>query len=92
MVDASFGETGISVGKNLDGAFHSPRRVVNKSRSPRNFEPRRLSRRAGEVVKCGFISDPAILSIVGEANPEAMIPVLGDPLARHRTMLPLRHE
>ena len=59
MVDASVGgKTGINtpVGKNLVGAFHSPRRVVVG---------------LGEVVKCGFISDPAILSIV-EANAEAV--------------------
>lgn len=74
MVDASVGgKTGINtpVGKNLVGAFHSPRRVVVDLDRLETLNRDDYRAGLGEVVKCGFISDPAILSIV-EANPEAV--------------------
>ena len=74
MVDASVGgKTGINtpVGKNLVGAFHSPRRVVVDLDRLETLNHDDYRAGLGEVVKCGFISDPQILSIV-ESNPEAV--------------------
>ena len=73
MVDAAVGgKTGINTaeGKNLVGAFHPPAGVLcdlgTLETLPRNDYAAGLA----EVVKCGFIVDPAILALI-EEDPEA---------------------
>jgi 3-dehydroquinate synthase len=73
MVDAAVGgKTGINTpdGKNLVGAFHPPAGVLCDLAAletlPRNDYVAGLA----EVVKCGFIADPAILDLV-ESDLEA---------------------
>lgn len=66
MVDASVGgKTGINseYGKNLIGAFHSPISVVIDLQWLESLSDRDFSAGMAEVLKCGFISDPEILSI-----------------------------
>ncbi|GAW49476.1 MULTISPECIES: 3-dehydroquinate synthase [unclassified Nocardioides] len=70
MVDAAVGgKTGINTrrGKNLVGAFHEPAGVLCDLSTLRSLPRNELVSGLGEVVKCGFIADPAILSLV-EAN------------------------
>ena len=74
MVDAAVGgKTGINTaeGKNLVGAFHPPAAVLadldTLSTLPRN----ELISGMAEVIKCGFIADPAILDLV-EKDPSAV--------------------
>jgi 3-dehydroquinate synthase len=67
MVDAAVGgKTGIDVaaGKNLVGAFHPPAGVLCDLTALTTLPP--MDYRAGlaEVVKCGFIADPAILDLL----------------------------
>jgi len=83
MVDAAIGgKTGINVerGKNLVGAFYPPAAVVcdlaTLETLPRNDYVAGLA----EVVKCGFIADPAILDLI-EADPEGVV-VAGNPRER----------
>jgi 3-dehydroquinate synthase len=73
MVDAAIGgKTGVNsdAGKNLVGAFHPPVGVVCDLGGLQTLPD--LDYRAGlaEVVKCGFIADPAILDLI-EADPVA---------------------
>ncbi len=66
MVDAAVGgKTGIntSAGKNLVGAFHAPVRVVDDLDALSTLASADLRAGLGEVLKCGFIADPAILQI-----------------------------
>ena len=66
MVDASVGgKTGINsdYGKNLIGAFHSPIAVVIDPSWLATLSDRDLSAGMAEVIKCGFIADPQILSL-----------------------------
>ena len=77
MVDAAVGgKTGIDLaaGKNLVGAFHPPAGVLCDLTALATLPP--VDYRAGlaEVVKCGFIADPAILELLerdGLAAPAA---------------------
>ncbi|RAN79672.1 3-dehydroquinate synthase [Bacillus sp. SRB_336] len=74
MVDASVGgKTGINTaeGKNLVGAFHPPAGVLVDLDTLDTLPPNELLSGMAEVVKCGFIADPAILELI-EANPEAV--------------------
>jgi 3-dehydroquinate synthase len=74
MVDASVGgKTGINTaeGKNLVGAFHPPAGVLVDLDTLDTLPPNELLSGMAEVVKCGFIADPAILDLI-EANPEAV--------------------
>ncbi len=67
MVDAAIGgKTGINsdYGKNLIGAFHSPRKVVIDFAWLPSLSDRDFAAGLAEVVKCGFIKDPAILKIL----------------------------
>lgn len=67
MVDASVGgKTGInaSSGKNLIGAFHSPKQVFVDLNFLNRLPARDLSAGMAEVIKCGFISDYKILNLV----------------------------
>jgi 3-dehydroquinate synthase len=70
MVDAAIGgKTGVntSEGKNLVGAFHSPRAVLIDIDTLETLPRNELLAGFAEVAKCGFISDTSILDSV-EAN------------------------
>lgn len=83
MVDAAVGgKTGINTarGKNLVGAFHPPAGVLCDLDALRTLAPADYVAGLAEVVKCGFIADPAILDLI-EADPErATVP--GNPAER----------
>jgi 3-dehydroquinate synthase len=67
MVDAAIGgKTGLnaSSGKNLIGAFYSPRKVLIDIDFLRTLPHRDLNAGMAEVIKCGFISDYRILNLV----------------------------
>ncbi|WP_314214600.1 3-dehydroquinate synthase [Pseudarthrobacter equi] len=67
MVDASVGgKTGINTaeGKNLVGAFHPPAAVLADLDTLDTLPKNELISGMAEVVKCGFIADPAILELV----------------------------
>jgi 3-dehydroquinate synthase len=71
MVDASVGgKTGVNTaaGKNLVGAFHPPAGVVCDLRLLATLPRADLVAGLAEVVKAGFVADPAILGLV-EADP-----------------------
>jgi len=73
MVDAAVGgKTGINTaaGKNLVGAFHPPAAVLVDLGVLDELPPDEWVNGMAEVVKAGFIADPAILDLV-EADPEA---------------------
>jgi 3-dehydroquinate synthase len=75
MVDAAVGgKTGINTaaGKNLVGAFHPPAGVLCDLSLLATLPPRDFRAGLAEVVKCGFIADPAILELV-EADPAAAL-------------------
>jgi len=82
MVDAAVGgKTGINTGagKNLVGSFHEPSGVLCDLSLLRTLPHDELVAGMGEVVKCGFITDPAILDLV-EADPVAATDVDGPVL------------
>ncbi|MEE2523375.1 3-dehydroquinate synthase [Pseudarthrobacter sp. J75] len=88
MVDASVGgKTGINTaeGKNLVGSFHPPAAVLVDLDSLATLPKNELISGMAEVVKCGFIADPAILDLV-EKDPEAVTdpqsPVLRELIER----------
>ena len=67
MVDASVGgKTGINspFGKNLIGAFHSPISVLIDPSWLQTLSDRDFAAGLAEVVKCGFIDDGEILSLL----------------------------
>ena len=67
MVDAAVGgKTGINTraGKNLVGSFHEPAGVVCDLDLLATLPDAELRSGLGEVVKCGFIADPAFLRLV----------------------------
>jgi 3-dehydroquinate synthase len=67
MVDAAVGgKTGVNTaaGKNLVGAFHPPAGVLCDLATLDSLPPTDLVAGLAEVVKCGFIADPAILDLV----------------------------
>ena len=73
MVDAAVGgKTGINTaaGKNLVGAFHPPAGVLCDLDALETLPPDDYVAGLAEVVKCGFIADPAILDLI-EADPAA---------------------
>jgi 3-dehydroquinate synthase len=75
MVDAAVGgKTGINTaaGKNLVGAFHPPAGVLCDLAMFDTLPPADLLAGLAEVVKCGFIADPAILDLI-EADPAAAV-------------------
>jgi 3-dehydroquinate synthase len=72
MVDAAVGgKTGINTdrGKNLVGAFHPPVGVLCDLTALSTLPANDYIAGLAEVVKCGFIADPAILELI-EADPE----------------------
>src|SRR5215213_6585642 len=77
MVDAAVGgKTGMNTaeGKNLVGAFHEPAGVLCDLATLRTLPRAELVSGLAEVVKCGFIADPAILDIVEGSRTAATTP------------------
>ncbi|MGH3429193.1 MAG: 3-dehydroquinate synthase, partial [Mycobacteriales bacterium] len=77
MVDAAVGgKTGINTdaGKNLVGAFHPPAGVLCDLVTLTTLPRAELMSGMAEVVKCGFIADPAILDIVESTKSEDLVP------------------
>lgn len=77
MVDAAVGgKTGINtdVGKNLVGSFHVPSMVIEDLDTLRTLPDDIVREGLGEVVKCGFIRDDAILRLTA-ADPAAAVDV-----------------
>jgi 3-dehydroquinate synthase len=75
MVDAAVGgKTGINTGagKNLVGSFHEPAGVLCDLSLLASLPHEELVAGLGEVVKCGFIADPAILDLVERTDPAAL--------------------
>lgn len=67
MVDAAVGgKTGINTaeGKNLVGAFHPPAAVLADLDTLDTLPRNEIISGMAEVIKCGFIADPAILDLV----------------------------
>ena len=82
MVDAAVGgKTGVNTaeGKNLVGAFHPPAGVLCDLGALTTLPRADLAAGLAEVVKAGFIADPAILELV-EADPEAALDPRGPAL------------
>jgi 3-dehydroquinate synthase len=72
MVDAAIGgKTAVNIpeGKNLAGAFHQPAGVLADLATLGTLPGREYVSGLAEVIKAGFIADPAILDLV-EADPE----------------------
>ncbi|MCB8956551.1 MAG: 3-dehydroquinate synthase [Nocardioides sp.] len=77
MVDAAVGgKTGINTrsGKNLVGSFHEPAGVLCDLSLLRSLPRAELVAGLGEVVKCGFIADPAILELVEKHDAAEITP------------------
>ncbi len=74
MVDAAIGgKTGMNsaFGKNLVGAFHSPIAVLVDTKWLETLSDRDFAAGLAEVVKCGFIADREILTLLsGKSLPE----------------------
>ncbi|MEZ7004138.1 3-dehydroquinate synthase [Streptomyces sp. AD55] len=73
MVDAAVGgKTGINTaeGKNLVGSFHPPAGVLCDLAALESLPVNDYVSGLAEVIKAGFIADPAILDLI-EADPEA---------------------
>jgi 3-dehydroquinate synthase len=83
MVDAAVGgKTAVNTaaGKNLVGAFHPPAAVLADLAALDTLPAAEVAAGLAEVVKCGFIADPAILDLV-EADPAAASDPRGPVLA-----------
>jgi 3-dehydroquinate synthase len=75
MVDAAIGgktAMNTSEGKNLVGAFHEPAGVLCDLAALATLPKNELISGLAEVIKCGFIADPAILDLV-ESDPVAAV-------------------
>lgn len=71
MVDAAIGgKTGINSehGKNLIGSFHSPSSVTIDESFLQSLPARDFNAGMAEVIKAGFIADPIILDLAGDAK------------------------
>jgi 3-dehydroquinate synthase len=82
MVDAAIGgKTGINTdaGKNLVGAFHQPAAVLVDLATLETLPRNEIVAGMTEVVKAGFIADPAILDLI-EADPQAALDPAGGVL------------
>jgi 3-dehydroquinate synthase len=83
MVDAAVGgKTGIDTGagKNLVGSFHEPAGVLCDLDLLATLPAAELVSGLGEIIKCGFIADPEILTLV-EKDPAAALDPGSDVLA-----------
>lgn len=77
MVDAAVGgKTGINTGagKNLVGSFHEPAGVICDLGLLATLPKAELVSGLAEVVKCGFVADPEILTLVESAPSAALDP------------------
>jgi len=77
MVDAAVGgKTGINLtaGKNLVGSFYEPYTVLCDLSFLRRLPVAEMRSGLSEVVKVGFIADPAILTIIEDDPSEALNP------------------
>jgi 3-dehydroquinate synthase len=77
MVDAAVGgKTGVNTaaGKNLVGAFHPPAGVLCDLSTLDSLPPVDLVAGLAEVVKCGFIADPAVLDLIERDRAAAVDP------------------
>lgn len=77
MVDAAVGgKTGLNTaaGKNLVGAFHAPAGVLVDTDVLRTLPSAEWVNGMAEVVKAGFVADPAILDVVAADPPAATRP------------------
>jgi len=75
MVDAAVGgKTGINTGagKNMVGSFHEPAGVLCDLSLLATLPHDELVSGLGEIIKCGFIADPAILDLVEATDPAAL--------------------
>jgi 3-dehydroquinate synthase len=75
MVDAAVGgKTGINTaeGKNLVGCFYEPVGVVCDLGALSTLPPADLVAGLAEVIKCGFIADPEILTVI-ESDPASAV-------------------
>ncbi len=75
MVDAAVGgKTGVNTrsGKNLVGAFHEPAGVLCDLSTLASLPRSELVAGLGEVIKCGFVADPAILTLVERIDPDSL--------------------
>jgi 3-dehydroquinate synthase len=82
MVDAAVGgKTGINTaaGKNLVGAFYEPAAVLVDLDTLRTLPLDELRPGMAEIVKGGFIADPAILELI-EADPQSALDPAGSVL------------
>ena len=88
MVDAAVGgKTGVNTpsGKNLVGSFHEPAGVLCDLALLATLPRAELVAGLGEVLKCGFIADPAILDLVESTDPDDLVwdsPVLRELVER----------
>jgi len=76
MVDAAIGgKTGINTdkAKNLVGAFHSPQAVIIDSAWLQSLTKRDFAAGLAEVIKCGFIRDAQILTLLQGHTLESVI-------------------
>ena len=83
MVDASVGgKTGINTaeGKNLVGSFHAPAGVLVDLDTLGTLPENELFTGLAEVVKTGFIADPAILDLVSNHSKDEIADVHGPVL------------
>ena len=81
MVDAAVGgKTAINTeaGKNLVGSFHEPAGVLCDLELLATLPDAELRSGLGEVVKCGFVADPEILTLVETHG----VPAAGSPVLR----------
>lgn len=77
MVDAAIGgKTAINIpeGKNLVGAFHPPAGVLADLTTLRSLPRAEYVSGLAEVIKAGFIADPAILDLIESGPGAALIP------------------
>jgi len=91
MVDAAVGgKSGINTaeGKNLVGCFHEPAGVICDLELLTTLPAAELSSGLAEVIKCGLISDPAILDLVAAQPAAALDP--GSPTLRELVELSIR--
>jgi 3-dehydroquinate synthase len=82
QVDAAIGgktAVNLAAGKNLVGAFHQPVAVVADVVALATLPVRELRAGMAEVVKCGFIRDADILTII-ERDPAAALDPTGEVL------------
>src|SRR5437763_2990581 len=91
MVDAAIGgKTAVNVpeGKNLVGAFHPPAGVLADLATLATLPRREYVSGLAEVIKAGFIADPALLDLVESDPGRASAP--GGPLAAELTERAIR--